>query len=468
MTRGSINCIGGLFMSYLEYVKKHEDRLIGVLEDLVRIPSVLENYDKKRKAPFGETIDKALKMMLDLGEEDGFITKNVDNHAGHIEWGEGEDILGILTHLDVVPATGDWTRPPFEPYISDGKIYGRGTMDDKGPTIAAYFAMKLLREKGFIPKKRIRLILGLDEETANRGIERYFEKEPMPDAGFSPDAEFPVIHGEKGLFSFDFTGKAQPGSLIYFSSGDRYNVVPAEATSVIDESLDLKDDFETYLSEHGLKGNVQGNTYTLEGKSAHASTPEKGINGAAHLATFLSSHIDHPYINAIANVFAFDHYGEKTGIASSDEQLKALTLNAAVFRYSKEGALIGVNVRYPGSFDLEKAGHTLSKLAYKYKLAYESKGHVPPHYVNPKDPLVTTLMDAYQNVTKDYENPPFTIGGGTYARTLSKGVAFGLVMPGREDVAHQIDEHIFIDDLLKATAIYMEAIENLSGSETSL
>ncbi|MGM0436177.1 MAG: Sapep family Mn(2+)-dependent dipeptidase, partial [Bacillota bacterium] len=328
--------------------------------------------------------------------------------------------------------------------------------------------MKFLRDLGFTPKKRIRLILGLDEETANRGIERYFEKEPMPDAGFSPDAEFPVIHGEKGLFSFDFVGKARPGKLVYFVSGDRYNVVPAEATAVIDESLDLKDDFEAYLKEHGLKGNVQGSTYTLEGKSAHASTPEKGVNGAAHLATFLSNHIDHPYINVIAEIFAFDHYGEKTGIASSDEQLKALTLNAAVFKYSKEGALIGVNIRYPGSFDLEKEYHTLSKLAYKYGLAYESKGHVPPHYVDPEDPLVTTLMDAYQTVTKDYDHPPFTIGGGTYARTLEKGVAFGLVMPGREDVAHQVDEHIFIDDLIKATAIYMEAIENLSKLEEPL
>ncbi|MGM0436617.1 MAG: M20/M25/M40 family metallo-hydrolase, partial [Bacillota bacterium] len=159
-------------MSYLDYVNEHKDILIKALEDLVRIPSVLETYDENRDAPFGESIDQALRTMLERASEDGFQTVSVDNHAGHIEWGQGKDILGILTHLDVVPATGDWTRPPFDPYVKDGKIYGRGTMDDKGPTIAAYFAMKFLRDLGFTPKKRIRLILGLDEETANRGIER--------------------------------------------------------------------------------------------------------------------------------------------------------------------------------------------------------------------------------------------------------------------------------------------------------
>ena len=467
-THGSMNSIGGLFMSYLDYVNEHKKSMIEALMKLVEIPSVLSAYDESSDTPFGKPIDDALKTMLEMAEEDGFVALNVDNHAAHIEWGEGKEVLGILTHLDVVPAKGAWTRPPFEPYLKDGKIYGRGTMDDKGPTIAAYFAMKLLRASGFTPKKRIRLILGLDEETANRGIERYFSKEPMPDAGFSPDAEFPVIHGEKGLFSFDFEGKAMPGSLLHFHSGERYNVVPAKATAVIEDSLDLSESFNQYLKSHGLKGNVQGNTYVLEGKSAHASTPEKGVNGAVHLALFLSEHIDHPYINLIANVFAFDHYGELTGIASNDDLLEALTLNPAVFRYSKEGALIGLNVRYPYSFDIEKAHHTLSKLAYKYHLKYKSKGRVSPHYVDSDDSLVTTLMEAYKHVTSDYDNPPFTIGGGTYARTLEKGVAFGLVMPGREDVAHQIDEHIFIDDFLKATAIYMEAIENLTNTENTL
>ncbi len=455
-------------MSYTDYVYEHKNELLEALKKLVRIPSVLNQYDKESDTPFGKAIDEALNTMLKKGEEDAFATLNVDNHAGHIEWGNGQEILGILTHLDVVPATGDWSKPPFDPYIKDGKIYGRGTMDDKGPTIAAYFAMKFLRELGFTPKKRIRLIMGTDEETGNRGVERYFEKEAMPEAGFSPDAEFPVIHGEKGLYSFDFLGKHHVGALKYFKAGDRYNVVPAEAVAVLEESIDLKAPFEQYIKQHHLKGHVEENTYTLIGKSAHASTPEKGINGAYHLARFLRDHIEHPYINLIADVLAFDHYGKETGIEAFDSQLKSLTLNGAVFKYSKEGALIGVNVRYPGSYDLTQGEHTLSKLAYKYGMRYKSKGSIPPHFVDPEDRLVTTLMKAYRDVTGDHEHPPFTIGGGTYARTLEKGVAFGLVMPGREDVAHQIDEHIFIDDLLQATAIYMEAIEALTKDEAPL
>jgi len=124
--------------------------------------------------------------------------------------------------------------------------------------------------------------------------------------------------------------------------------------------------------------------------------------------------------------------------------------------------LIGLNVRFPSNYNFNKGEKNLNRLASKYGMIYEGKGVVSPHFVAPDDPLVTTLMDAYKNVTGDYDHAPFTIGGGTYARTLDKGVAFGLVMPGREDVAHQVDEHIFIDDLIKATAIYMQAIEKLT------
>ena len=449
-------------MEYLKYVNERKEILIDALKTLVEVPSVLTAYDKNSETPFGKSIDDALKTMLAMGANEGFEIVNVENHAGHIEWGKGREILGILTHLDVVPATGDWTRPPFEPYVEDGKIFGRGTMDDKGPTIASFFAMKFLRELGFAPEKRIRLILGTDEETKNRGIERYLEEEPMPGEGFSPDAEFPVIHGEKGLYSFDFKGSFKNGPLKHFEAGDRYNVVPASATAVIDESLDLEVPFTEYLKDNDLKGTIKANVLTLEGKSAHASTPDKGVNAASHLATFLSKHMSHPYVDLIAESFAFDHYGKKTKIATYDDQLKDLTLNPAVFRYSKEGSLIGLNVRFPSNYNFNKGEKNLNRLASKYGMIYEGKGVVSPHFVAPDDPLVTTLMDAYKNVTGDYDHAPFTIGGGTYARTLDKGVAFGLVMPGREDVAHQVDEHIFIDDLIKATAIYMQAIEKLT------
>ncbi|MFW6284945.1 MAG: dipeptidase PepV [Bacillota bacterium] len=455
-------------MNYSNYVNDHLEEMLEALKALIQIPSVLKTFDpSNEKAPFGEPIAKALNTMLQKGEEDGFTTKDVDGYAGHIEWGEGEEILGILTHLDVVPATtGKWTRPPFEPAILDGKIYGRGSMDDKGPTIAAYFAMKFLRDLGFTPSKRVRLIMGTDEETSWRGIEHYLDKETMPTAGFSPDAEFPVIHGEKGIFSFDLNGPYKDGPLKKFEAGERYNVVPGEASAVLD--VDLEEAFRLYIDANSLVGRVEGDTYILEGKSAHAMSPEKGINAAYHLATFLSKHIDSPYVSLIADMLAFDHLGKRLGIALYDEALKNLSMNAAVFRYDEDGARIGINCRFPNGFSESKAQKAVQEAVAPYGFAYEHKTTVPQHFIPEDDPLVETLMACYKEVSEDLTSKPFTIGGGTYARALDKGVAFGLVMPGREDVAHQVDEHIFIEDLVQATVIYMKAIERLTRADLSL
>ena len=455
-------------MNYSTYVKEHIDDMLDALKALIRIPSVLENYNPSDKdEPFGKAINKALHAMLERAENDGFETENVEAHAGHIEWGEGEEVLGILTHLDVVPAnTGEWSHPPFEPYIKDGKVYGRGSMDDKGPTIAAYFAMKFLRELGVDPAKRVRLIMGTDEETAWRGIGRYFEKETMPTAGFSPDAEFPVIHAEKGIFSFDLMGPHKEGPLKSFEAGERYNVVPDHAEAVVD--LDLEEAFSMYLEANVLRGRVEGNTYIVEGRSAHAMSPEKGNNAAYHLATFLSKHIDAPFLALVSDLLAFDHLGKKLGIALYDETLKNLSMNAAVFKYGEEGARIGVNCRFPTGFSEQEAQKSIEQAVSPYGFTYAHKTTVPLHHVPADDPLVETLMECYGEVTDDKTSKPITIGGGTYARALDKGVAFGIVMPGREDVAHQVDEHIFIDDLIQATVIYMHAIERLTKDNVSL
>lgn len=455
-------------MNYFNYATDHKEAMLDALKDLLRIESVLDHYDPDRKnAPFGEGIAKALNTMLDRGRKDGFETKDVNAHAGHIEWGEGDEILGILTHMDVVPATtGEWTRPPFEPTIENEKIYARGSMDDKGPTIAAYFAMKFLRDLGVKPKKRIRLIMGTDEETAWRGIEMYLKKETMPTAGFSPDAEFPVIHGEKGIFSFDLEGPFKKGPLKSFEAGERYNVVPDTARAVVDP--DLREVFEMYIEDNMLDGRIEGKTYILEGKSAHAMSPEKGNNAAYHLATFLSRHIDAPFLSLVADMLAFDHMGKKLGIALYDEVLGNLSMNAAIFRYDDKGASIGINCRYPQGFDEASAKEAVEEAVDAYGYHYVQRTNVPLHLVPADDPLVATLMRCYKDATGDTQAKPITIGGGTYARALDKGVAFGLVMPGRDDVAHQVDEHIFIDDLVRATAIYMDAIEKLTREDISL
>jgi succinyl-diaminopimelate desuccinylase len=446
-------------MDYYQYVLDHKNEIIESTLELLKIPSVLERFDPSSDKPFGKAIYDALIHMIDKAQNDGFITKNIENYAAHIEYGSGKDILGILCHLDVVPTGDGWTNPPFSPVIRDGKIFARGSNDDKGPTMAAYFALKFLKELDFKPSKRIRIILGTDEETGWRGITKYFETEEMPTIGFAPDAMFPLIYAEKGFLSFDVNGKTDDTDLIYFKAGDRYNVVPDYAECSL--RVDLTEEFHNYLSFNGLKGEIVGDKYIVYGKRAHAMQPHLGINAAFVLAKFLDEHIDNDFIHFIVEYLAFDHLGEKLNINYYDPEMKEFTINPAVFNYDHQEFTIGVNCRYPKGWDVENAKINISAAVKKYKFRYHVISKKEVHYIDKNDPLVQTLYEAYVKYTDDTENQPFTIGGGTYARSLQKGVAFGAIMPGRKDTAHQVDEFMYIEDILKATAIYMEAIYQL-------
>ena len=447
-------------MDFYSYVLDNKNLIIETTKELLRIPSVLTEFDPESEFPFGEEINNSLHFMLDLAHKDGFVTKNVKNYAAHIEFGKGKEIVGVLCHLDVVPEGDNWTNPPFSPIIKDGKIYARGSDDDKGPTMAAYFAVRFLKELGIEPNKRIRVILGTDEETGWRGINEYFKTEEMPTVGFAPDASFPLIYAEKGIYTFDINGSTKDESLLTFNAGDRYNVVPDYAECTL--SVDLKEDFKKFLSFNGFHGEVNKDKYIVHGKRAHAMQPNLGINAAFILADFLNEHIDNEFTKFITKYLSFDHLGEKLKIDHNDKEMKEFTINPAIYEYDNKEFRIGINCRYPKGWDKEKAYIKIENVAKKHGFKYNMISDNPVHYVDKNDPLVKTLHAAYIKHTGDTETPLMTIGGGTYSRALTKAVAFGASMPGRKDVAHQVDEHVFIEDILKATAIYMDALYELT------
>lgn len=446
-------------MDFYQHVLDNKDEILDTTKALLEIPSVLDAFKPESETPFGPAINDALQFVLNRAKDDGFITKNINNYAAHLEYGAGREIFGVLCHLDVVPPGDGWTNPPFEPIIKDGKIFARGASDDKGPTMAAYFALKFLKDLDFQPSKRIRIIFGTDEETGWRGIKTYFETEEMPDSGFAPDAMFPLIYAEKGFLTFDVTGKTTDTDLIHFKAGDRYNVVPDYAECTL--RVDLKEKFEQHLAFHGLSGEIKDDTYIVYGKRAHAMQPQLGVNAAFILAEFLHQHIDNEFIDFIHEYLTFDHLGEKLRIDYDDPEMHEFTINPAIYEYSKQEFKIGINCRYPRGWDYDNAKINLLAAVKKYKFKYNEVNKMPVHYVDKNDDLVQQLHKAYVKYTDDTETELLTIGGGTYARSLTKAVAFGPTMPGRKDVAHQVDEYLYVDDLLKATAIYMEAIYQL-------
>ena len=443
-----------------ELVEKYKDDAFDLLKRLISHASVLDEYKKDSDAPFGIENKKALEELLNQGKKDGFIVKNVDNYAGHIEYGSGDEALGILAHLDVVPVKKDeWVTDPFKLEIKGDKMYARGSLDDKGPLVASYIALRILKDLGFKPNKTIRLIAGCDEESGSRCLEHYFEYEKKPEYGFSPDADFPLIYGEKAMLSYDILGDVSDDVIDEFICGDRYNIVPSIAKAKL--KINLDNEFKKYLSDNKLDGEIKDGYLICYGRASHGAFPQNGVNSAYLLFEFLKENTNSKLAKFFDEYFLGDVYGKKLGYAIKDEEMGDLTSNLAIVMIKDNKLKIGVNCRVPVDSGLDLIENKIDLATKKYNYSYKIVSKSNRHYV-PKDSfLVKSLMSAYQEVTGDYKNGPITIGGGTYARELKNAVAFGALMPGREDVCHIANEYMYIDDFINAIKVYVVAIYNL-------
>ncbi|MBS4202529.1 dipeptidase PepV [Lederbergia citrea] len=465
-------------------VDKRKEDLIKDLQGLLKIKSVLDEQNVTKDAPLGSKVKEALDYLLTLGEKDGFISKNVGNLAGHLEMGAGDGLIGVLGHVDVVPEGDGWTVDPYGGEVRNGRIYARGAIDDKGPTMAAYYAMKIVKELGLPLENRVRLIVGTDEESEMRCVTHYFQHEEMPDMGFAPDADFPIINAEKGIADFDLVQTVDTAdeknsaniTLLSFTSGLRYNMVPDYAKAVLDVKQDhteLMQLFNDFLSSQGLNGRYYIESgyliLDLEGVSAHGSEPDKGKNAGLLLANFLSTvNLDQygkDYVCSAVKFFFGDSHGRALGVQYSDDITGALTINVGKMSYNEQdGGRFGLNLRYPVTFKLEDGMKAITNVAGKSSFMIANLNDSKPHHVPEDDKLIQILKRVYEMQTHE-KAELLAIGGGTYARTMTSGVAFGALFPGRPDVAHQKDEYMELEDLFSATAIYAQAIYELARTK---
>lgn len=346
--------------------------------------------------------------------------------------------------------------------------------------MAAFFALKLVKELGLPLNKRVRLILGTDEETHWRDMDYYFQREPMPETGFTPDADFPIIHAEKGLLDLTLTGTAPAATdgesdwtLARFEAGQRVNMVPELAAARLEGEGDvfaLKEKYQEYLLSHGIRGYAEEADdhlmLVVEGVAHHGSEPDRGVNAAYRLTRFLDGlSLDERggrYIAFINDLLADAFFGEHLGIEQADERVGRLTVNGGVFRYEPgEGQHAELNIRYPISGDVEAIRRQVEEKTKAYGLLIAEEDHKPGHFVDPEHPLVQTLRKVYEEETGK-TGEPFAIGGATYARALKTGVVFGPLFPGTAETAHQKDEFIPVDELVKAAALYARAIYELA------
>ncbi|MFW5982049.1 MAG: dipeptidase PepV [Halanaerobiaceae bacterium] len=465
-----------------------KNSLIKSTREIIRIKSVKD--DSMECMPFGIGINDALKNIIQTAESMGLESKNVDGYAAYMEIGEGDELLGILCHLDVVPEGSNWTYPPYGAEIDNNKIYGRGTIDNKGPAVAALYALKAIADCEIKLNKRVRLILGTDEESDWKGIKYYLENEEAPDLAFSPDAEFPVIYGEKGILNFKLLKKFPNGEdksnkknenneskrieSIIIEGGSAPNMVPDLSKAVIvssysDYIIEKANNYNKNNSLANIEVSQEDNKIIINshGVSAHGSLPEDGVNAISHLMIFLDE-LDLLYgeiaqfVNFYVEKFGLDYNGQIMGYKAKGDPANLLSLNIGKIKVEAEMAEIIIDIRYPVSWDKEKVVKDIRNMISDYEISYQELNHKEPLYIEKDNQLVKKLMKVYQEYTGDKSNP-IIIGGGTYARAIDNAVAFGPIFPGQEELAHQRDEYIDIDNLLLISKIYAAAIVEIAG-----
>lgn len=431
-------------------VLSHKEELITTLEKLVNSQSV--SSGAKEGYPHGKAVAETLDLALSICDELGFKTKNIDYEAGYAEIGEGEKLIGILGHLDVVPAGNGWESDPFKMTIKDDVIYGRGVMDDKGPVVANMIALKILKQLKPNLKSRVRLIMGCDEERGSSCLKHYVEKEGHIDMGYTPDGDFPLVFGEKGILHFDLIF---PTKIHHIFGGEVYNACISEVTVSKNQLQFDEQKFVQFLNENNIKHIIETEKITVYGVAAHGSTPEKGINAASYLmeALYVAGCKDEAVLK-YNELIELGYNGENLGI-NHEDRYGNLTLNVGKVRIINGEFVVSCDVRYPITTNGDKLEKTLLDNAIDYKLNVVS--HAKALYVDPESDLVKVLLTAYREVTNDL-TPPLTIGGGTYARGINNCVAFGAMRLDREYNIHNVNEEISISELLELTEIYVNAL----------
>lgn len=475
-------------MNIGEFIEVNRQQMIEDISDLIAVPSVWDEATAGEGQPFGKDVARCLEEILAKAAAMGMEVKNVEGYAGEITISGRQTtaadtplMIGVLAHEDVVPAGEGWDTDPFTPVVRDGRLYGRGSSDDKGPLVAGLYAMKYLMDEGRIPATAcLRMIVGTNEEEAWGGIGYYKEHvDRLPDYSIVPDGYFPLVFCEKGLLDFDLTipSKGAAGgtaAVRELTGGSGRNVVAGGARCTVDcgdAGLAARTAERLNRWEH-VSAAADGALVKVsaEGKSTHAMSPEKGRNAISLLFAALGQLEDDGCRLSVGdavkkyNRWIGDGYnGERFGCCFEDQLSGKLTFNIGTVRYDedKEQLVMEANIRYPASMEKAAVTEAIERTCSEGGFGWRERDWLPPVYTEPDSPFVVKLMEVYRQVTGDCENDAFAIGGATYARAIPNAAAFGPLFPHEEELAHEPNEFLSVDSLEKMTEIFIRGLDAL-------
>lgn len=453
----------------------YQDEIMEDLGKMIAIDS--ERGETKEGAPFGENPLKALKTYLAIGERMGFDTDNVDNYAGSVEYGKGkEESVGILAHVDVVPAGEGWATDPFKLTIKDNVMYGRGVIDDKGPAIAALYGMRILRDMGLPLKRSIRIITGSNEEQGSACLKYYTKHRPQPTFGFTPDAEYPCIHGEKGNLWAWLSFPQEDTPILSMKAGEAPNAVPSKCVVILKAGVELDEAELKRIATGEITGGypyeveklADGTTrLTVFGKAAHGSLPHLGWNAVVTTAELLCGLYGEKagkLLHCVRDVFGRENNGKTYGVYFEDEPSGGLTLNVGIADIDAENNRFTIDIRFPVTGKLDDVKAAVKAGIEKVGGSAEIINSANPLYVPKDSELVQTLLKVYRDVTGEKDADAFVIGGGTYAKEVDTPcVAFGPEFDhGVSYNMHDVDECFPLDEFMDFAVICTMAMYELA------
>jgi succinyl-diaminopimelate desuccinylase len=450
------------------WLVEHEDELIQTTREVLRINSI--ESDAEPNAPYGTGNRQALDYMLDLAQTWGMRTTDLEGHLGYADFGKGDRLVMTLGHLDVVPVGPGWKHEPFGAEIDGGYIYARGATDDKGPTVASFYALRAIQQCFPDLAVRFRAAFGCDEESGFGCVERYMQTEEAPTYGIAPDSGWPCYHGEKGIGDLLVSVSVPQGgfALTNFEGGQRPNIVIDSAKATVVVSAENRAHVEAKLADNWDRNATfswNGDQLNIEavGKAAHGSTPFYGDNAGTRVARLLLAIAPLSHQEFYAKLLeAFHPSGVGIGIHGRDDATGDLTTNIGVVSFSDGQIHLLANVRYPatwkGSELLALAERKMRTLGDSWSVAVERDS--PSLYFPIDHPMVRVIVDAYRQETGDMTEPG-TMGGGTYARAVPNTISIGTGWLG-DGEAHQTDERVAVESLKKMARIYAAILYRLA------
>ncbi|MDR0515135.1 MAG: Sapep family Mn(2+)-dependent dipeptidase [Coriobacteriaceae bacterium] len=455
------------------FIERNWEQLVADIAELVRIPSIEEPDKAAPGAPYGPGPALALEAALALARRLGLDPHNCDGHIGYADYpGARKTQLGIIGHVDVVPAGIGWDFEPFDVTRKDGYLVGRGCLDDKGPSVLALYAVRFLIERsqrtGEPLPYTVRFIFGANEESGMSDVGYYRSHFPDPVFVITPDADFPVCYGEKGGYDARITSKPLPKDAVIcdFKGGTATNAVPGQATVLLQvgaEGLEPTD--RITVIEEGERTRL-----TATGIGGHASLPEGTVNAIGLLVDYL---LEHGLCTAEERSFLefqqrllSAHDGRSVGVQASDEAFGPLTLIGGTVALDKDRRIIQtIDIRYPTSITEGQITDIIGGAARAIGAEFENTLLMPPFLIDPDSQVIQALREGYNEAAGE-EREPFTIGGGTYAREFTAGASFGPNMPWLEHPSwagaeHSANEAASEEMFKQALKIYIATFDKL-------